>query len=191
MIFDRKSLVQFVRPLTPDTLLRKEKHKMSEPMFFSSPNALLTVGLHHYRMNNRWHVLVGRNFGCYVTHEKSKFIYFYLGQVCVYVFDLNHDANHLVTHRHLTIITRYYQCARPGFVVAYHLFIDPLCFFHVFFMCPLFGFVPIVVYFQRAHRWASACMQQHERRRKSADAPGCLGSSSVWAQPRLVHLRLV
>eukprot|EP00613_Pedinella_sp_CCMP2098_P004142 CAMPEP_0171625700 /NCGR_PEP_ID=MMETSP0990-20121206/19552_1 /TAXON_ID=483369 /ORGANISM="non described non described, Strain CCMP2098" /LENGTH=77 /DNA_ID=CAMNT_0012192853 /DNA_START=307 /DNA_END=540 /DNA_ORIENTATION=+ len=33
-----------------------------------------------------WHVLVGRNFGCYVTHEKSKFIYFYLGQVGVCMF---------------------------------------------------------------------------------------------------------
>ena len=33
-----------------------------------------------------WHVLVGRNFGCFVTHEASKFIYFYIGQVgvCMY-----------------------------------------------------------------------------------------------------------
>uniref|UniRef100_A0A7S2STQ1 Dynein light chain n=1 Tax=Rhizochromulina marina TaxID=1034831 RepID=A0A7S2STQ1_9STRA len=33
-----------------------------------------------------WHVLVGRNFGCFVTHEASKFIYFYIGQVGVCMF---------------------------------------------------------------------------------------------------------
>merc|ERR550514_2455211 len=35
-----------------------------------------------------WHVFVGRNFGCYVTHEKSKFIYFYVGQVGVSVLHI-------------------------------------------------------------------------------------------------------
>ncbi len=33
-----------------------------------------------------WHCFVGRNFGCYVTHEASKFIYFYIGQVGICVF---------------------------------------------------------------------------------------------------------
>jgi dynein light chain LC8-type len=33
-----------------------------------------------------WHVFVGRNFGCYVTHEASKFVYFYIGQVGICVF---------------------------------------------------------------------------------------------------------
>ncbi len=33
-----------------------------------------------------WHVLVGRNFGCFVTHEKSKFSYFYVGQMGVCMF---------------------------------------------------------------------------------------------------------
>lgn len=33
-----------------------------------------------------WQVFVGRSFSCYVTHEESKYIYFYIGQTgfCVY-----------------------------------------------------------------------------------------------------------
>ena len=33
-----------------------------------------------------WHVIVGRNFGSYVTHETKHFIYFYAGQVAFLVF---------------------------------------------------------------------------------------------------------
>jgi len=33
-----------------------------------------------------WHCFVGRNFGCFVTHEHSKFIYFYIGQTGVCLF---------------------------------------------------------------------------------------------------------
>ncbi|CAM9158333.1 unnamed protein product [Chrysoparadoxa australica] len=33
-----------------------------------------------------WHCFVGRNFGCYVTHEHSKYCYFYIGQMGVCVF---------------------------------------------------------------------------------------------------------
>jgi len=33
-----------------------------------------------------WHCFVGRNFGCFVTHEASKFIYFYIGQMGVCLF---------------------------------------------------------------------------------------------------------
>eukprot|EP00937_MAST-01D_sp_MAST-1D-sp2_P003892 g3892.t1 len=33
-----------------------------------------------------WHVFVGRNFGCYVTHEEAKFVYFYIGQVGICIF---------------------------------------------------------------------------------------------------------
>ena len=33
------------------------------------------------KYNPTWHVVVGRNFGSYVTHETKHFIYFYLGQV--------------------------------------------------------------------------------------------------------------
>jgi hypothetical protein len=32
------------------------------------------------------HVIVGRNFGSYVTHETKHFIYFYLGQVAILLF---------------------------------------------------------------------------------------------------------
>ena len=38
---------------------------------------------------HRWHVFVGRNFGCYVTHEESKFVYFYIGQVGICIFSTN------------------------------------------------------------------------------------------------------
>ncbi|DBA02347.1 TPA: hypothetical protein N0F65_007166 [Lagenidium giganteum] len=33
-----------------------------------------------------WHCCVGRNFACYVTHEQSKFLYFYIGQMAVVLF---------------------------------------------------------------------------------------------------------
>mmetsp|Transcript_23299 Transcript_23299/g.39484 ORF Transcript_23299/g.39484 Transcript_23299/m.39484 type:complete len:89 (+) Transcript_23299:37-303(+) len=33
-----------------------------------------------------WHCFIGRNFGCFVTHEASKFIYFYVGQMGICLF---------------------------------------------------------------------------------------------------------
>mmetsp|Transcript_106050 Transcript_106050/g.184408 ORF Transcript_106050/g.184408 Transcript_106050/m.184408 type:complete len:90 (-) Transcript_106050:84-353(-) len=33
-----------------------------------------------------WHVVVGKNFGSYVTHETKHFIYFYLGQLAILLF---------------------------------------------------------------------------------------------------------
>ena len=30
-----------------------------------------------------WHCIVGRNFGCHVTHEKGFYIYFYIGQIAI------------------------------------------------------------------------------------------------------------
>jgi dynein light chain LC8-type len=33
-----------------------------------------------------WHCFIGRNFGVYVTHESSKFIYFYIGQMGICIF---------------------------------------------------------------------------------------------------------
>lgn len=33
-----------------------------------------------------WHCFVGRNFGSFVTHESTKFIYFYIGQMGICVF---------------------------------------------------------------------------------------------------------
>ena len=38
------------------------------------------------KYNPTWHVIVGRNFGSYVTHETKHFIYFYLGQVAILLF---------------------------------------------------------------------------------------------------------
>ena len=33
-----------------------------------------------------WHCVVGRHFGSYVTHEKLKYCYFYIGQMGVLIF---------------------------------------------------------------------------------------------------------
>jgi dynein light chain LC8-type len=33
-----------------------------------------------------WHVFVGRNFSSYVTHEKGKYAYFYIGQMGFVIF---------------------------------------------------------------------------------------------------------
>ena len=33
-----------------------------------------------------WHCAVGRNFACYVTHEETKFLYFYVGQMAVVLY---------------------------------------------------------------------------------------------------------
>ncbi|CCC70595.1 hypothetical protein NCAS_0F01110 [Naumovozyma castellii] len=33
-----------------------------------------------------WHVIVGKNFGSYVTHEKGYFLYFYIGPLAFLVF---------------------------------------------------------------------------------------------------------
>lgn len=38
------------------------------------------------RFGTTWHVIVGRNFGSYVTHETRHFIYFYLGQIAFLIF---------------------------------------------------------------------------------------------------------
>jgi dynein light chain LC8-type len=48
------------------------------PIYLASP-------LRHRLCSSR-HVVVGRNFGSYVTHETKHFIYFYLGQVAVLLF---------------------------------------------------------------------------------------------------------
>ena len=38
-----------------------------------------------YFFSPTWHCIVGRNFGSYVTHETKHFIYFYLGQVRLFL----------------------------------------------------------------------------------------------------------
>ncbi|CAH7680088.1 dynein light chain type 1-domain-containing protein [Phakopsora pachyrhizi] len=38
------------------------------------------------RHGGTWHVVVGRNFGSYVTHETGHFIYFYMGQIAILIF---------------------------------------------------------------------------------------------------------
>lgn len=38
------------------------------------------------RWSPHWHVIVGKNFGSFVTHETRKFIFFYLGDKAIMMF---------------------------------------------------------------------------------------------------------
>ena len=38
------------------------------------------------RYNPAWHVIVGKNFGSYVTHETKHLIYFYMKQAAFLIF---------------------------------------------------------------------------------------------------------
>ena len=38
------------------------------------------------KYNPIWHCVVGRNFGTYENHTTKNFIYFYLGQVAVFLY---------------------------------------------------------------------------------------------------------
>lgn len=33
-----------------------------------------------------WHVVVGKNFGSYCTHETGHFVYFYMGSIAILLF---------------------------------------------------------------------------------------------------------
>jgi len=57
------------------------------PLSLCRPHSfcLLCFSLSSISLSSR-HVIVGRNFGSYVTHETKHFIYFYLGQVAILLF---------------------------------------------------------------------------------------------------------
>jgi len=38
------------------------------------------------RYSPTWHVVVGKNFGSYVTHETKHFIYFYIGSLAILIW---------------------------------------------------------------------------------------------------------
>ncbi|KAF8842371.1 hypothetical protein BDN67DRAFT_965933 [Paxillus ammoniavirescens] len=38
------------------------------------------------RYGPTWHVVVGKNFGSYVTHETKHFIYFYIGPLAILIW---------------------------------------------------------------------------------------------------------
>lgn len=38
------------------------------------------------RFGPTWHVVVGKSFGSYVTHETKHFIYFYIGQIAFLIW---------------------------------------------------------------------------------------------------------
>lgn len=38
------------------------------------------------RWTPHWHVIVGKNFGCFATHEARRFVYFYLDEKAVMLY---------------------------------------------------------------------------------------------------------
>ncbi|CAE6516135.1 unnamed protein product [Rhizoctonia solani] len=40
------------------------------------------------RYGTTWHVVVGKNFGSYVTHETKHFIYFYIGSLAFLIWKI-------------------------------------------------------------------------------------------------------
>ena len=38
------------------------------------------------RWSPHWHVIIGRNFGSFVTHETKNFIFFYLADKAIMIF---------------------------------------------------------------------------------------------------------
>ena len=57
----------------------------TDPFLWNVHHFLNVYVISHTLLRFR-HVIVGRNFGSYVTHETKHFIYFYLGQVAVLLF---------------------------------------------------------------------------------------------------------
>mmetsp|Transcript_37390 Transcript_37390/g.57384 ORF Transcript_37390/g.57384 Transcript_37390/m.57384 type:complete len:116 (+) Transcript_37390:135-482(+) len=76
--------------LTRNTIQHGERSKdfLFQEHFFSISQARLCGGWssHTILFFILRHVIVGRNFGSYVTHETKHFIYFYLGQVAILMF---------------------------------------------------------------------------------------------------------
>ena len=70
------------------------------------------------KYNPTWHVIVGRNFGSYVTHETKHFIYFYLGQVAILLFKSGWLPLLLSSHVNLFSNTWQALCQRCVFMLA-------------------------------------------------------------------------
>ncbi|ETO04815.1 outer dynein arm light chain 8 [Reticulomyxa filosa] len=83
-----------------------------------------------------WHCVVGRNFGSYVTHETKHFIYFYIDQVAILLFNFflsfesrnkNPPKNTICAFSFETVVWGFGRCLKkPIKVVA------KLCFFFFF-----------------------------------------------------------
>ena len=48
------------------------------------PSAAPSVS--HLRYGDFWHCVVGRNFGCFATHETRMFLYFYIDDKAVMIY---------------------------------------------------------------------------------------------------------
>jgi hypothetical protein len=69
-----------------DPLGKSKKKKFHSGQFFVDSFPDYVGILLFFLFGSNRHVIVGRNFGSYVTHETKHFIYFYLGQVAILLF---------------------------------------------------------------------------------------------------------
>lgn len=93
--FDKKyRYLEFLRKLFPKMIFFKILDFFEKFRFFIEILAfddfdffgkIVFLCLFIYFFSPTWHCIVGRNFGSYVTHETKHFIYFYLGQVRLFL----------------------------------------------------------------------------------------------------------
>jgi len=38
------------------------------------------------KWGGKWHVIIGRNFGCHATHQSRHFLFFYISDVAIMIF---------------------------------------------------------------------------------------------------------
>ena len=79
---NRMSRLTSRRSLTRSTTQRGK----SSPVSLLGQSVAHVQGASNMTLLSFRHVIVGRNFGSYVTHETKHFIYFYLGQVAILLF---------------------------------------------------------------------------------------------------------
>ena len=48
-------------------------------------------------LHKRWHCIVGRNFGSYVAHEDSSFVYFFIGDCAFLVWATSAETPKIVS----------------------------------------------------------------------------------------------
>lgn len=74
----------------PQDLLDEAIRTAQEAIFSELSEQLIAAKIKkHFETNYHgmlWHCAVGRNLACYVTHEHTKFVYFYVGQMAVVLF---------------------------------------------------------------------------------------------------------
>lgn len=63
------------------------KHKLSKLLYYAGLECAEKIKTEFdTRWSPHWHVVIGRNFGSFVTHETKNFLFFYLGDKAVMIF---------------------------------------------------------------------------------------------------------